>query len=531
MYAHPRIITLDSTLFPPAPEGWKYTNLIYPSATGPDLAHYPVFLFGPYTYTALSEANDTYGMLIVAWDTQRNLVKQWSKPGARNILQITFDANTQMVTFTGQAKMVVTATLDELIVGPTVVKLTVSSGPVLPYTLSYGVPNSSQFPVIESGPYHFWPVSYAGRHNAFCVVVADHNNVIHKLIHCPGSSTIAKVVVNNEERTIKLIGKDGVAANLDYNTYFKVPLSGTEAADLEKAMPQVNCSLCCRMETGIKYAATTFIVGSFLGAVAGSLSGFLIGGRDGDAYARDAGHAAGAAIGVAMPSSPYKGDYKLSTLEQKHSLVGYATFPCGPFDNKGVREDIFNAPFPRYGELPYSGAITTPGIASAPAQAYSPAKKTIGSLPRDPRYSPLRLQNGVQVLKYIFVIVKTNETATDGKPGYQMRIHPEDFYPDAWPANQHVEHRQVTEGYRFWALVDNARMEVHAAGNLYVDVADDKLLGIDTRAGHYFRSFQGQDLAVNDATLWFLSSLGYDKSSMKDYLDIMAYFQENQVVG
>ena len=53
MYTPPRIITLDSNLLPTPPEGWKYTNLIEPSGTTPDLKHYPVLLFGPYTYTGM----------------------------------------------------------------------------------------------------------------------------------------------------------------------------------------------------------------------------------------------------------------------------------------------------------------------------------------------------------------------------------------------------------------------------------------------------------------------------------------------
>ena len=207
----------------------------------------------------------------------------------------------------------------------------------------------------------------------------------------------------------------------------------------------------------------------------------------------------------------------------------YARFPCGPFDNTGVRENVFDSPFPRYAELPYSGAITKPGSASSP-QAYSPAKKAIGDFPRDPRYNPLTLTNGVQVTKYIFVIVQTDETV-NGNPGYQMRINPEDFFPDSWPANQRVNHSQLSEGYRFWALVGNPHMQVYGAGSLYVDITNKKLLGIDTRTGHYFRSFQGQAQAVNDATLGFLRGLGYDTSTMKHGADIMGYFQENPPVA
>ena len=166
------------------------------------------------------------------------------------------------------------------------------------------------------------------------------------------------------------------------------------------------------------------------------------------------------------------------------------------------------------------------GSASSP-QAYSPAKQAISDLPRDPRYNSLKLTNGVEVTKYIFVIIQTDDTV-NGNPGYQMRINPEDFYPDSWPANQRINHSQLSEGYRFWALVGNPHMQVYAAGSLYVDITNKKLLGIDTRTGHYFRSFQGQDQAVNDATLGFLANLGYDTSSMKNYIDMLGYFQQYQ---
>ena len=295
-------------------------------------------------------------MLIVAWDMHRNLVKRWNKPGARYVWQISFDARTQTVTFTGQSKRTVTATLDELIVGPTVVRLPVSSGPVLPYNLSYAAPSSGQFPVIQSGPYSFWPASYADGRNAFCIVVVDQDKVIQTLINCPGSHNIDNVVVNDAARTIQLVGRNGSTAKFDYDTaltcfsccyvytkndflflakYFKVPLSDAEADALAKAMPAIDCSLCCRMEgtrpasesdraDRVKRGTGTFIVGSLIGGVAGGIGGFLIGGPMGAFFGLTAGYAAGGAIGAAVPSSSDKGEYQLSSLEQQHSLVGYA---------------------------------------------------------------------------------------------------------------------------------------------------------------------------------------------------------------
>ncbi|KAI1786067.1 hypothetical protein LXA43DRAFT_1065370 [Ganoderma leucocontextum] len=559
VYTAPRITTLDYSLLPSPPDGWKFTNLIISDPTGntSDLAHYPVLLFGPYTYTVLSNDNNDWVMLIVAWDMQRNLVKQWNKSGARYIYQISFNADTQTVTFTGQSSNSVTATLDELIVGPAVVYLPPSSGPALPSTLSYAAANNAQFPVMKSGPYSFWPVSYADSRASFCVVVVDQDNVILTLIDCPGSHNIDEVVVDDANRTIQLIGQDSAIANFDYDTalacftccyvytkddflflaqYFNVPLSDSEATALANAMPVIDCSLCCPMQgtdsasDRVKRSTVGAVVGSFLGGLLGAIGGFFIGGPLGIGPGLFAGSAAGIAIGAAVPEGggASLGQYTLSSLEEQFSLIGYAKFPCGPFANTGVGENIFDMPFPRYAELPYSGAITTPGSASSP-RAYSPATKAIGDFPRDPRYNPRTLHNGVQITKYIFVIIQTDETV-DGNPGYQMRINPEDFYPDSWPAKQRVNHSQLSEGYRFWALVGNPHMQVYAAGSLYVDITNKKLVGIDTRTGHYFKSFYGNNQAVNDATFGFLKNLGYDTSTMKNYIDILGYLADQPAV-
>lgn len=295
-------------------------------------------------------------MLIVAWDMQRNLVKQWTKSGARYIWQISFNADNQTITFTGQVRNAVTATLEELVLGPTVVHLPISSGPVLPYNLSYAAPSNTQFPVIKNGPYSFWPVSYADERNAFCIVVVNREKVIRGLINCPGSHNIDRVDVDDAARTIQLIGKNGAAAQFDYDTaqacftcsyvytkddflflaqYFNVSLSDDEANAMVKAMPQIDCSLCCRMEGmtdesdhshRVRLSTGGFVVGSLLGAVAGGIGGFFIGGPMGAFVGLTAGYAAGAAIGVAVSDGKGKGKYELSPLEEQYSLVGYAPF-------------------------------------------------------------------------------------------------------------------------------------------------------------------------------------------------------------
>ena len=61
MYAPPRITTLDATLLPPAPDGWHYVHITSPDVLDSDLEHYPVVLFGPYTYTGAQLVHSAYG--------------------------------------------------------------------------------------------------------------------------------------------------------------------------------------------------------------------------------------------------------------------------------------------------------------------------------------------------------------------------------------------------------------------------------------------------------------------------------------
>lgn len=144
----------------------------------PEARNSPTF----YTYTALSSAKDDNRMKIVAWDRNRNLVKELEKPGARYLWNITFNAGNQTVTFTRQSNQSVQATLDDLVVRPAVVYLPSSSGPILPYTLTYAAADPSRFPVIKNGPYSFWPVSFKDGRNSFCIAVADRDNLVQKLM-------------------------------------------------------------------------------------------------------------------------------------------------------------------------------------------------------------------------------------------------------------------------------------------------------------------------------------------------------------
>lgn len=55
-------------------------------------------------------------MFIVAWDVFGREVKRVEKPGARYIWKIEYDSSAKKMTFIGQGRKSVTATLEELTV-------------------------------------------------------------------------------------------------------------------------------------------------------------------------------------------------------------------------------------------------------------------------------------------------------------------------------------------------------------------------------------------------------------------------------
>jgi len=69
-----------------------------------------------YTYWAYSYYDNRVSMNIVVYDDQGNIVKQWEKPGARYLYNITVDPAKQTVTFWGQANQSVAMTWSDLLI-------------------------------------------------------------------------------------------------------------------------------------------------------------------------------------------------------------------------------------------------------------------------------------------------------------------------------------------------------------------------------------------------------------------------------
>lgn len=132
----PVITTADESTFPEAPEGWRYVNLTDPDKLQFDPAHYPVVLYKGITYSILvrnaaihwdslsadylhlsvaaSDIPNMGVMNIIGWNSDKKIVKQINKEGARYLWQISYNDITKGFTFTGQAKQFVTVPLGEL---------------------------------------------------------------------------------------------------------------------------------------------------------------------------------------------------------------------------------------------------------------------------------------------------------------------------------------------------------------------------------------------------------------------------------
>jgi hypothetical protein len=100
-------------------------------------------------------------------------------------------------------------------------------------------------------------------------------------------------------------------------------------------------------------------------------------------------------------------------------------------------------------------------------------------------------------------------------------MHPEDCYlhgPDR------INHSQLSEGTRFAALMGLPSMQVYAAGSLYL--LNGQIIGIDSRTGHYYWSFDGKDQEDINAALDFTVLLGYNKLSVLQWGDLTEFLSD-----
>lgn len=283
-------------------------------------------------------------MCICAFDFQGYIAEKWPRRGARFIRGITFEKG--VVTFIGENNHSIKFSRAELEVSPKVRLVDLREGPTLPKALSYLSQNPILFPVIDHGPYRFWPTSYTDGRGGFAVVVTDTRRTLRYIIKCPGARDIWDIKLDSSVRRISLIGRDGRVADLPYKSVlvayccravytandfraicsFLFPFSDMPNLDaLERNMPAVSCATCYGILPSFPINGRE-LRGPAVGAVAGALSGFFIGGP--------AGAKAGALVGMsALSACPdptsLKGTratirdsrYKATTEEGKRTLL------------------------------------------------------------------------------------------------------------------------------------------------------------------------------------------------------------------
>jgi hypothetical protein len=104
-----------SSSYPAVPSGWKEACVQGPD-TGAPSEQCPVLTYNGYTYWSYSDIHNDVAMSIVAYDAAGEIFKQWDRPGARYIWQITVDATAQTVSFAGQSNAKITLGWSDLFI-------------------------------------------------------------------------------------------------------------------------------------------------------------------------------------------------------------------------------------------------------------------------------------------------------------------------------------------------------------------------------------------------------------------------------
>lgn len=219
---------------------------------------------------------------------------------------------------------------------------------------------------------------------------------------------------------------------------------------------------------------------------------------------------------------------------------------------------MYNLPFSRYSDELYSAAVaaipsSTKILKSAKSyfnlpwsqkdrqksfpvnalQAYTPSSERISTWPYNTALRPQTASNGDPIGKYAFVIVSVGGGSGNGTTAgsldtdFQMRIHPEEFYPAAaWGFNC-IMRDALLATYRLWSLAGEPDAKIYAAGNIYVNLTRGKIIGLDTRSAHFFKAFEGHDMVIAEDTAELLCKLGYDTRGLELYDDMWMWLMDN----
>lgn len=399
-----------------------------------------------------------------------------------------------------------------------------------------------RFPIVSCCQYTYWAYSYIDNRVSMNITLYDPVGNVVKQWEKPGSRYIWQITSDDKSKTITFWGQSNQTITMTWDelglmkhkasrddivsvaSYYNLPISDADADALAAALPVFDCSMFSASSFQVQNIAkrdlSSWKIGAVIGGIIGGAIGGIIGGPAGAAAGAALGSQFGAGIGlVAEPSSP-PAPYNPDSSEQQ-TYIYLQRYPVGPFSNGAAFEDIFDWHFPRYGEIEEAGALARPRKGNQ-VQVWYPVKKQL--LSPYSTYPPLPHDVDGKIYKYIFVVIQVLDRSQDGKPAYQMRINPEDFYPDTIAANQRINHSQLSEGGRFAALMGYSTMQVFGAGSLYM--VNNQIRGLDSRTGHYYYSLGGKDWEMMDAVKMMLSSLGYDISTIKQGRDLIDWLNQ-----
>lgn len=415
---------------------------------------------------------------------------------------------------------------------------------------------SDYYPLLSCNGKTYWAYSYADNRNSLCIVAYGFNGRIWRQWEKSGTRKIWKITADMDAQTVTFIGESSTSvtmtfAELDlYNyqlssddllavaDYYQLPLAENEAEDLAAALPAFDCATCCNadprtlqegnlidfsqpnaaaaqeltVQSTSASSGSGWTIGAVVGSIAGGGIGFLIGGPAGAAAGAAVGAAAGANIGAGAALDLDTGSDPIPVNQEKSLSYFYLDdFAHGPYRNGHAWEDVPRPVFKRYGEEETIAAMGAAGSNNLVQGWYPTSAANALEAPLTNVYRPIN--NGTNdIYKYIFAIVKVpDESAVSGQFPYQLRFTPEDWYPDTMP--DRINHSQLTNGYPFLALLGYDTMLCYAAGSLYM--IDHQLVGMDTRSGHYYKSFLGQDANVIANTLSMLATMGFNTSDVR----------------
>jgi hypothetical protein len=228
----PIVIKLPGTSQYTIPPGLKVDCIPDQNALKSAPLDCPVIDWNEYIYWAYSYLDNRDAIVIVAYDIDGNIVKQWKKSGARYIYKITVDAAAATVTFWGQADKKIVMTWLELYLKtpPVVGEVPSKIHPAVPSDLKVACMTgpdiqkvSPNCPIIEWNEYTYWAYSFIDDRDAMGIIAYDVDGNIAKRWDKKGARLVYKITVNNVDQTVTFWGQSDQKIVMSWNDLYLMP--------------------------------------------------------------------------------------------------------------------------------------------------------------------------------------------------------------------------------------------------------------------------------------------------------------------